>query len=56
MSGIARTAGRCSFGSSPIWMTKTRFAVSANTASVAPHVHWSCPGSCESGFGQSAAT
>src|SRR2546427_11242795 len=35
-------------------MTNTRSA--AKTASVAPHVHCSCPGNCDSGFGQSRTT
>src|SRR5213594_1616373 len=37
-------------------MTNTRSALSAKTASVAPHVHCSCPGNCDSGFGQSRTT
>src|SRR5207244_10675919 len=37
-------------------MTNTRSAVSAKTASVAPHVHCSCPGNCDGGFGQSRTT
>src|SRR5438093_10117315 len=37
-------------------MTNTRSALSAKTASVAPHVHYSCPGNCDSGFGQSRTT
>src|SRR5262245_8387300 len=35
---------------------KTRSGLSAKTPCIAPHVHFSCPGSCDIGLGQSATT
>jgi len=56
MSGSAFGCGRCIAGSSPRWSMKMRSGLSAKTPCTAPHVQFSWPGSCESGFGQFGTT
>ena len=54
--GYGTSTGRSRVGSSPRCRMKTRFGVSAKIPCIAPHVHFSWPGSCDSGFGQSGTT
>src|SRR6185503_3204735 len=56
ISGNAFGIGRWIAGSSPRSSMNTRSGLSAKTPCTAPHVQFSWPGSCESGFGQFGTT